>query len=279
MHAAVRASPWSAERERELVAAVDGGDEVATRQLVERFLPAIGRIARRFDVGGPVQRTELLQEGVAGLLFAVRRYDPRTETPFWAYASFWVRKAMQELIAELTRPVALSDHAVRGLARIQAARREHLQSQGAEPTSAQLAAATGLAQPQVESLLAVDRTPRSFDEPLGAADATTATLGDIVADQLAEEEYGRVLDAIEMHAIRRLADGLSERERAVLSAHYGLGQPARTLNEVGSDLGVTAERIRQIEKAALEKLRSAAARPQDAEAARTLNLRSPRLLH
>jgi DNA-directed RNA polymerase sigma subunit (sigma70/sigma32) len=71
---------------------------------------------------------ELLQEGVAGLLVAARRYDTTLTTPFWAYASFWVRKAMQELVAELTRPVALSDRAVRELAQIRRARSEHLQA-------------------------------------------------------------------------------------------------------------------------------------------------------
>ena len=233
---------------------------------MESFLPAIGGLARRFDVGGPVQRTELLQEGVAGLLFAARRYDPRMETPFWAYASFWVRKAMQELVADVTRPVALSDHAVRGLARVKAARRDHLQAYRAEPTSAQLAAATGLSSTQVDRLLAIDRTPRSFDEPLGHDEGATATFGDTVADPGAQAQYDRVLDAMEIQAVRGLADRLGERERLVLSAHYGLGRRPQTLNEIGSDLGLTAERIRQIEKEALEKLRQAAVQPPRPEA-------------
>ena len=84
------------------------GDSDACRKLVEAFLPAIGDLARGFK-NSRVERLELLQEGVAGLLVAARRYDTTLNTPFWAYASFWVRKAMQELVAELTRPVALSD--------------------------------------------------------------------------------------------------------------------------------------------------------------------------
>jgi RNA polymerase primary sigma factor len=244
-----------------LVVATDRGDEAACRQLVDAFLPAIAGVARRFDGGGGVQRTELLQEGVAGLLFAARRYDPRMETPFWGYASFWVRKAMQELVAEVTRPVALSDHAVRGLARVKAARRHHVQAHGAEPTAAELAAATGLTRAQLDSLLAIERAPRSFEEPLGADDGTTATLGEMVADPGAEREYEQVLDKMEMKAVRDLADGLDERERTVLWRHYGLGQAPQTLRRIGSDLGLTAERIRQIEKEALEKLREAAAQP------------------
>lgn len=245
--------------------ATEAGDEAACRQLVDSFMPAIGGVARRFDRHGPVQRAELMQEGVAALLSAARRYDARMETPFWGYASFWVRKAMQELIAEVSRPVALSDHAVRGLARIKAARRDHVQAYGAEPTREQLADATGFTRAQLDSLLALERTPRSFEEPLSADEGTPTTFGDTVADPGAEQEYENVLDRMEVQAVRKLADRLDERERTVLWGHYGLGQPPRTLSKLGSDLGLTAERVRQIENEALEKLREAAAQPPNFE--------------
>jgi RNA polymerase primary sigma factor len=245
------------------VVGTERGDQAACRQLVESFLPAIGGVARRVDAGGRVERVELMQEGVAGLLFAARRYDPRMETPFWSYASFWVRKAMQELVAEVTRPVALSDHAVRGLARIKAARRDHVQANGAEPTKAELAAATGFSQAQLDNLLAIDQTPRSFDGPLGADDDGTATFGDAVADPEAEKQFDQVLDRMEVEVVRHLADRLDARERRVLWSHYGLNQPPQTLGKIGSDLGLTAERVRQIEKEALEKLRRDAAEPPD----------------
>jgi RNA polymerase sigma factor (sigma-70 family) len=136
-----------------------------------------------------------------------------------------------------------------------------VQVHGAEPTSAELAAATGFTRGQLDSLLAIDRTPRSFDEPLRADEGATATFGDMLADPLAGQEYDQVLDRMEMQAVRDLADGLDERERTVLWRHYGLGQAPQTLSHIGSDLGVTAERIRQIENEALAKLREAAARP------------------
>jgi RNA polymerase sigma factor (sigma-70 family) len=245
-----------------LIVATEGGDEAACRELVDSFLPSIGGIARRFAASGQVQHAELMQEGVAGLLFAARRFDPSMKTPFWGYASFWVRKAMQELVADVTRPVALSDHAVRGLARIRAARRAHLQAHGAEPTAAELAAATGFTQAQLDSLLAIDRRPRSFEEPL-RADESTSAFGETVADPRAEREYDQVLDRMEIQEVRDLTDLLDERERTVLGSHYGLGRPQETLGEIGARLGLTAERARQIEKEALEKLREAAAEPPD----------------
>jgi RNA polymerase sigma factor (sigma-70 family) len=257
----VRSSRPSPEQVRELVVAAERGDGAACRELVASFLPAIAHVARRFETGGGVQRAELVQEGVAGLLFAARRYDPRLRTPFWAYASFWVRKAMQELVADLTRPAALSDHAVRALAQIGAARREHLRAHGTEPTAAQLSGATGFNRAQVDSLLAVDRAPRSFEEAMGADEGTPATFGETIADPDGESGYEQVLDDMEIDVMRGLADGLEERERTVLFRHYGLGRPPETLTRIGSDLGLSAERIRQIEEHALEKLREAAARP------------------
>jgi RNA polymerase sigma factor (sigma-70 family) len=151
--------------------------------------------------------------------------------------------------------VALSDHAVRGLAQIKAAHREHLQARGGEPTKADLAARTGFTQAQLESLLAVDRTPRSFEEPLGTDGSATATFGEMVVDPGAEAQYDHVLDAMEVKAF---AAQLDDRERMVLWGHYGLGRAPQTLSEIGAAMGVTAERVRQIEANALEKLREAA---------------------
>lgn len=237
--------------------AAECGDSAACRRLVEAFLPAIANLARGFH-GSRVERRELLQEGVAGLLFAARRYDSELETPFWAYASFWVRKAMQELVAQLTRPVALSDRASRDLTRLRRARIESLQREGREPTTEALSAATGLAPAQIESLLATERMPRGLEDRLSD---DGATVGETIADPVAEQAYEKVLDDLEIHGVLDLTDGLEERERAVIRSHYGLGQEPRTLSEIGAGLGLTAERARQIEAAALTKLRQALAQP------------------
>jgi RNA polymerase primary sigma factor len=242
-------------QEHDLVIGAEAGDADASRKLVEAYLPAILGLAAQFRVPVAIERQELVQEGVAGLLFAARRYDSGRETPFWAYASFWVRKAMQELVAELRAPVSLSDRAVRALAKLRIARREYVQAHGAEPTDNDLSRATGLTRAQVESLQATERRPRALEERLAGDAGTAATVGDTIVDAGAEREYELVLDRIEIRDVRNLSDQLGERERVILRAHYGLGQPARTLGQIGATLGLTAERARQIEVSALKKLR------------------------
>ncbi|HET6642939.1 MAG TPA: sigma-70 family RNA polymerase sigma factor [Gaiellaceae bacterium] len=258
MNQAERLTP---RQEQELVIRAEAGDVDACRKLVAVFLPSIAGLATRFPSGAGVDLQELVQEGVAGLLFAARRYDPGLNTPFWAYASFWVRKAMQELVAELTRPVALSDRAVRALAQIRTARREHLQAHGTEATKEELSRATGLTLGQLESLQATERSPRSMEERLSADAEVTATVGDTIVDPLAERAYELVLDEIEIREVGDVTAELDERERAVIRAHYGLGEHAQTLTEIGGALGLTAERARQIEAGALNKLRQTLVQP------------------
>ncbi len=258
----------TAQDELDLIVAAECGDAAACRGLVEAFLPAIAHLARGFR-GSRVERRELLQEGVAGLLFAARRYDSKLGTPFWAYASFWVRKAMQELVAELTRPVALSDRAARDLSRLRRARGEYLQRHGREPTTEELTVAVGLAAAHVESLLATERMPRGLEERLSVQDPSSPTVGETIVDPLAEQAYEKVLDGLEIHGVLDLTNALEERERIVVRSHYGLGQDPRTLSEIGAGLGLTAERARQIESAALTKLRQALAQSAPVESAAT----------
>jgi RNA polymerase sigma factor (sigma-70 family) len=117
------------------VAAAAAGDSVACEQLVEAFLPSIAGVARIYRSTPGIDRAELMQEGVVGLLRAARRYDPARGTRFWAYASWWVRQAMQQLVAEMTRPVALSDRPLRGLARIKEAAPSTSRSTAESPRS------------------------------------------------------------------------------------------------------------------------------------------------
>jgi RNA polymerase sigma factor (sigma-70 family) len=243
--------------EREVVLAAKASDGDGRERLTETFLPLIRSVARIYRGSAAVDRTELMQAGVVGLLHALEQYDPTLGTPFWAYASWWVRRSMQQLVSELTRPVVLSDRALRQLARVKDAQREHLQSHGAEPTLRDLASETGMRPQQVETLMAADRKPRGLEEPVHGDEDTTSTFGDLLADPRAEDAYESVprrLAAAELGSLLRL---LTERERLIVRARYGLGGPEQTLRELAANLGISAERVRQIEQEALGKLRLA----------------------
>jgi RNA polymerase primary sigma factor len=248
-HHAERLSPAS---ERELVRAAIAKAPGGCQRLIEAFMPLIGSQARHYRNTAVVQHEELMQEGVVGLLRALQRFDPDRGTPFWGYASFWVRQAMQELVSQLTHPAVLSDRALRRLARVKEARRRWLQAHGREPTSTELARAIDCTREQVESLLAIERAPRGLDEPL--ADEGD-TFGDLLADPDAEDPFSRVIDRILIEDVRNLTRELDDRECSVVYAHYGVGCPAQTLREIGGEFGLSVERVRQIEERALDKLR------------------------
>jgi RNA polymerase primary sigma factor len=240
------------------VRAAQRGDPLARADLVEAFAPLIATVARTYRGSAGIGQPELMQEGVAGLLAALRRYEPSRGTPFWAYASWWVRHGMQQLVAELTRPVVLSDRALRQLARIRDARSAHVRAHRAWPSTGELAAATGLPHAQVQRLVAVEQTPRALASGPDADERPVRHGEETLADPCSEDAYEEVITRLESARVGELLGGLEERERVVLRAHFGLGGPAQPLRAIARGLGLSAERVRQIEHAALEQLRAAA---------------------
>src|SRR3954453_14828133 len=142
-HDSASEHPLADAAEVAIVLAAQRGPGRDRDRLVERYLPLIGSVARTYAGTAGVERTELMQEGVVGILRALRRYDPEIGTSFWAYASWWVRQAMQQLVSEMARPIVLSDRALRQLARVRAAERRLAQELGREPSPRELAGATG----------------------------------------------------------------------------------------------------------------------------------------
>jgi RNA polymerase primary sigma factor len=244
--------------ERALVRAAIDGDRDARAQLVEAFLPLIGSVARNYRATPQLTRVELMQEGVVGLLRALERFAPDSEVPFWAYASWWVRQAMQQLVSELSRPTVMSDRALRQLSRIKQAHATHLRETGLQATLAELAERSGVDEHQLANLLAADRPARALEQPLQGEEGVIGTFGELIADPLAEDEYEHVITRIAASQLRDLLSGLSDRERMILRAHLGFDGPAQSLRDIAERLGVSAERVRQLEERALGKLRVAA---------------------
>ncbi len=246
--------------ERRLIDAAQAGDRRAREELVEAFLPVIARVARVYRGSRTITRLELMQEGVVGLLRALERYDASLGVPFWGYAAWWVRQAMQQLIAELTRPLVLSDRALRQLSQLKRAHGDHLAEHGREPSGMELAARTGLTPAQVGEMLALERVPQSMDEPVQGAEGELGAFGELLADPLSGDAYEQLLDHSEIEQIRALLGSLNERERMILRARYGLDGAEQSLRDVGQRIGLSGERVRQIEQRALGKLRVAANR-------------------
>jgi RNA polymerase sigma factor (sigma-70 family) len=241
-------------------------------ELIDEYRPLIASVARPYCRHGSIERHELMQQGVVGLLEALKRYDPSLGTPFWAYASWWVRQAMQQVTSEFDGPIVLSDRARRALSRLAAARGAYLQEHRREPTRTELAAAVELDRDHVERLLAAKGPARALEEPIGD---DGLCFGDLLADPRAEDEFERVPTRTEARGVPALLALLSDRERLVVSQRFGLDGEARTLRDLGADLGVSAERVRQIEEQALERLRTAwpAAEELEFAAARPLDRR------
>jgi RNA polymerase primary sigma factor len=254
-------SPLSTARERNLLALTEAGDRAATEELVMAFMPAIDGVANLYGSFRILERRELRQEGVVGLLRAARRYDQRYETPFWAYASWWVRQAMQQLVAELTGPVVLSDRATRNLVQMKRARSAFVQANRREPSDSELADTTEMALEQVQQLISFERAPSSMEARLPGDKEMEATFAERLADPAGEEDYERVVDLVGGEHIQDLAAALDERERRIVFAHYGIDCRQRTLREIGGEFDLSVERVRQLEERALDKLRQAAAWP------------------
>jgi RNA polymerase primary sigma factor len=239
------------------VRAAQCGDRAAREQVLDDFLPLVERVARSYAGVTSLEREDLVQEGVVGLFTALQRYDLALGVPFWAYASWWVRRMMQRLVAELTLPVVLSDRAMRQLAFVKHARQDHEQAYHREPSSEELVERTGYTHDQLDSLMCAELCPRSLEEQLQGEDGVAGTLADLFADPQAEDGYDTVERELEADALRHMPNDLDDRERAVLRARYGFDGAPQTLQAVGTEIHLTAERVRQIQEHALETLRAA----------------------
>ena len=242
------------EREIELAKRIEAGDRDAMKQFILANLRLVVSIAKRY-VGRGLTLLDLIQEGNIGLIRAVQRYDWRRGHRFSTHATWWIRQAISRAVADKGRTIRLPVYVNTALNRIRRERQRLLQELGREPTEQELADATGLDPVRMVELQAAPGAPVSLELPVGEdeeqelgdvlADTESASPEDIATTQTLKDEVQRVLESV-----------LTPRERLVLQLRFGLGNSqAHPLEQVGRELGITRERVRQIEAGALAKLR------------------------
>jgi RNA polymerase sigma factor (sigma-70 family) len=224
--------------------------------LIERLLPLVFATARRYQTEG-LEQADLLQEGIVGLLRALQRFDPDRGVPFAAYATWWIRQSLQETRSDFMRPMRLPPKALRQLSQLKSEHQRVYQRERRSARIGELADRTNIDLAQAEALLVADARSRSLDEPIDNAGGDIGTLGDLHEDPHSAATYEDVVDSVAGKQLRALLSRLTERERKVVEARFGFDTPVEKLSEVGERLGVSAERVRQIEERALAKLRHA----------------------
>jgi len=254
---AERSQALSGDEADVLARRAQAGDAAAREDLIHRLLPLVHATARRYRTEG-LEQADLLQEGIVGLLRALQRFDPARGVPFAAYATWWIRQSLQEARSDFMRPLRLPPKALRQLSQLKSEHQRIFQGERRSAKIGELADRTNIELEQAEALLTADVRPRSLDEPIENTQGELGTMGDLLEDPLSATAYEDVVDAVAGEQLRALLSRLTEREREVVQARFGFDAPAEKLSEVGARLGVSAERVRQIEERALAKLRSAA---------------------
>jgi RNA polymerase sigma factor (sigma-70 family) len=241
-----------ANRSRELRRQRSAG-QAASEQFVNCNLRLVVSIAKKYQASD-MPMLDLIQEGNIGLMHAVEKFDWRRGFKFSTYATWWIRQSIGRGIDNTSRMIRLPVHAGDQARRVLRARSELEGVLGRTPTSVELADHLQLPEREVLSLLSHAMEPVSLTTPIGSDGDTE--LGDIVSDDLAPTPFDVVAEGLLGSEVEKLLSGLDERERRILRLRYGLdrGEP-RTLDEVGAELHLTRERIRQIERSALVKLR------------------------
>jgi RNA polymerase primary sigma factor len=225
----------------------------ATDRMIQANLRLVISVAKN-HIGWGVPLPDLIQEGNIGLMQAVRKFDHRRGNQFSTYAVLWIWQAITRAVSENSRTIRLPGHIIDNLTKLARARTNLTQKLGRQPTDKELAAETGLPSQKIQSLLMITASgPVSLETPIGE-DGTQ--LGDFIADQESLQPEAQATASLLREELSKTLESLTPRERRVIELRFGLGnEPSRTLEEIGIELGLSKERIRQIEKEALAKLR------------------------
>lgn len=247
----------SHEEEYELAVKAKNGDRAAREKILRANLRFVVSVAKKFR-GQGLPLSDLINEGNIGLITALDKFEPDKGYHFISYAVWWIRQSIMKAISEKGRAVRLPLNRSNELMQIQKAQKAIMhEKETTDPSVEDISQATGLDAKLVSDLLSVSGEMVSFDSPVKKVEESDSTFGDFIeADGMSPEE--EVMDSSMKSAVRSLLEVLSDKEKAIIEMRFGLtGEDPMSLKEIGEVYGLTKERIRQIEKRALDRLRTA----------------------
>lgn len=239
--------------EVELAARVQAGDDGARERMITANLRLVVRIAREFE-GMGVSLQDLINEGNIGLMRAVEKFDPSKGAKFSTYSSFWIKHAIRLCLSNQARTVRIPVHMIDRVAKMRKIETQYQEHEGRLPSDEEVADELELSRHQMRVLRRAAMTQVSLDTPMDEGE--DRSLRDRIADESAPRPWEDVESEVTANLIGQLMDGLRDREIQILRHRFGFdGEEPMTLEEIGHRFGVTRERIRQIEAAALGKMR------------------------